>query len=121
MIGVSRIGTLALLFCCLVSASCRSEPRVETAVAAYGPAEYLGASSCISCHHDAMADWSRSEHSKAMLEATLETVLGDFNDTTFTYAGVTSTFRQQGGKHYVTTDGPDGTTGKYGGDSIYTA
>jgi len=60
-----------------------------------------------------MADWTRSEHSKAMLEATPETILGDFGDTSFTYAGITSTFRTQGGKFFVTTDGPDGQLTEY--------
>ena len=36
------------------------------------------------------------------------TVLGDFNDTSFTYAGITSTFSKRDGKFFVRTDGPDG-------------
>jgi tetratricopeptide (TPR) repeat protein len=48
-----------------------------------------------------------------MLEATPETVLGDFDDATYTYAGITSSFRTQGGKFFVTTDGPDGQLTEY--------
>ncbi len=60
-----------------------------------------------------MADWTRSEHSKAMLEATPETVVGDFANARFDYAGITSSFREQAGKFYVTTDGPDGKLAEY--------
>jgi hypothetical protein len=35
-------------------------------------------------------------------------VLGDFNRTTFTHFGVTSTFTKKDGKFYAHTDGPDG-------------
>jgi tetratricopeptide (TPR) repeat protein len=37
-----------------------------------------------------------------------ETVLGDFNNTEFTYFDVTSTFYVEDGKYKVLTDGPDG-------------
>ena len=43
-----------------------------------------------------------------MDEASAETVLGDFDDATFTYAGVTSTFFQRDTAFFVRTDGPDG-------------
>ncbi len=42
-----------------------------------------------------------------------ETVLGDFDSTTFTYAGVTSTFFKQDDKFVVRTDGPDGELHEY--------
>ncbi len=35
-------------------------------------------------------------------------VLGNFNDAKFTYAGTTSTFSKRDGKFIVNTDGPDG-------------
>lgn len=43
-----------------------------------------------------------------MQEATPASVLGNFDDATFTYGGVTSTFFQRDGKFFVRTDGPDG-------------
>lgn len=43
-----------------------------------------------------------------MQEATAQTVLGDFNDASFTHFGVTSTFSKRDGKFFVRTDGPDG-------------
>ena len=36
------------------------------------------------------------------------TVLGDFDNASFTYAGITSTFSKRDGKFIVRTDGPDG-------------
>ena len=41
------------------------------------------------------------------------TVVGDFNATRFTYAGVTSTFSRRDGKFTVRTDGPDGKLADY--------
>ena len=43
-----------------------------------------------------------------MQHATPASVLGDFNDARFTYAGVTSTFFRRDGKYFVRTDGKDG-------------
>ena len=43
-----------------------------------------------------------------MAHATTETVLADFNDTTFDYYGTTSRFFTKDGKFFVETDGPDG-------------
>ena len=48
-----------------------------------------------------------------MQEATVQTVLGDFSDTRFTHAGITSTFFRRDGKFYVNTDGPDGALHDY--------
>jgi predicted CXXCH cytochrome family protein len=49
-----------------------------------------------------------------MQEAKEQTVLGDFGNATFTYAGTTSTFFKRDGKHFVRTDGPDGKLADYG-------
>jgi tetratricopeptide (TPR) repeat protein len=48
-----------------------------------------------------------------MQEATGETVLGDFDGATFTYAGVTSTFFRRGDRFFVRTDGRDGELADY--------
>ena len=40
--------------------------------------------------------------------ASEEAILGDFNDTTFTWQGVTTRFFRQGEKFMVNTEGPDG-------------
>ncbi len=43
-----------------------------------------------------------------MQVADAKTVLGDFRNAKFAYAGTTSTFSTRDGKYYVRTDGPDG-------------
>ena len=43
-----------------------------------------------------------------MQEATADTVLGDFDDATFTHFGVTSRFFRRDGRFFVNTEGPDG-------------
>ncbi len=69
---------------------------------------YIGAQACAGCHSAEYRHWQGSQHAKAMQPATEQTVLGDFNDVSFTYAGITSTFFRRDGKFMVRTDGPDG-------------
>jgi Flp pilus assembly protein TadD len=57
--------------------------------------------------------WKGSHHDLAMQEARAETVLGNFQNTTFTHFGVTSTFFKKDGKFFVRTDGPDGKLQEY--------
>ncbi|MDQ5908470.1 MAG: hypothetical protein QG599_561, partial [Pseudomonadota bacterium] len=69
---------------------------------------YVGAAACAQCHQAEYHQWRDSQHAKAMQPATEQTVLGDFNDAAFTYAGITSRFFRRDGKFMVSTDGPDG-------------
>jgi Flp pilus assembly protein TadD len=48
-----------------------------------------------------------------MEPATDQTVLADFNGTSFTYAGITSSFSRLDGKFFARTDGPDGALHDY--------
>ena len=73
-----------------------------------GPPVYVGGKTCVTCHTNEFEQWSGSHHDLAMQEATQDTVLGDFNNTTFTNFGLTSTFSQNDGRFFVRTDGPDG-------------
>jgi tetratricopeptide (TPR) repeat protein len=63
---------------------------------------------CAECHAQEVADWDGSHHEQAMKVASAETVLGDFNDVTFSDAGVTSRFSQKSGQFIVNTIGADG-------------
>jgi len=76
-------------------------------------ASYVGAAACADCHQKATAQWSGSHHDHAMAEATEQSVLGDFDDVEFIYAGVTSRFFRQGDAFVVRTDGPDGQPTEY--------
>ncbi len=69
---------------------------------------YVGAAACAGCHAKEYASWRGSQHQLAMQYATSQSVLGDFNNATFTYAGIASTFFTREGKYFINTDGPDG-------------
>lgn len=70
--------------------------------------QYIGAQQCKSCHEEAYKAWLGSHHDLAMQEASEETVLGDFNDASFTSNGVTSRFFKKDGRFFVNTEGGDG-------------
>ena len=71
-------------------------------------AEYVGASTCASCHAAEQKAWLGSHHELAMQEANAATVLGNFDGARFAHHGVESTFFKRDGKFVVRTDGPDG-------------
>ena len=77
--------------------------------AAVAPAgNYVGAQACASCHAKEFDAWKGSQHDLAMQHAGDKSVLGVFDKTKFSYAGITSTFFKRDDKFYVNTDGPDG-------------
>lgn len=72
------------------------------------PATFTGSESCAKCHKREYEEWQQSHHAKAMAVATEKTVLGDFNNTTFTKNGVQSRFYRKEGDYFVHTRGPKG-------------
>ncbi len=85
----------------------RKSARINAAPAI--PArQYVGAAACAGCHRKEYTAWLGSQHQRAMQRATDQTVLGDFNNATFRYSGITSTFYKRDGRYFVNTDGPDG-------------
>ena len=77
------------------------------------PPTYVGQETCAGCHAAESELWEGSHHDLAMQPASSSTVLGDFDDQTFDYAGVTSTFFERDGSYFVRTDGPDGELTEY--------
>jgi tetratricopeptide (TPR) repeat protein len=75
---------------------------------AMNSAQYVGRSTCAQCHQAQQDKWHGSHHDRAMELATDESVVGDFNDTTFERLGVTTRFFRRDGKFWVNTEGPDG-------------
>jgi predicted CXXCH cytochrome family protein len=71
-------------------------------------AVFVGSETCAGCHQSQAKLWHSSQHERAMAHATDQSVLGDFNGTSFDYYGVTSRFSRRDGKYFVETDGPDG-------------
>lgn len=70
--------------------------------------EYVGSDVCQSCHAEEYEDWRQSHHFAAIAKASDETVKGDFNDSRFTYNGITSRFYRKDGAFYVLTDNAAG-------------
>jgi predicted CXXCH cytochrome family protein len=79
-----------------------------SALPADAQATYVGRESCAKCHQNQVRNWTGSDHDRAMELPTEETVLGDFNNTSFTRFGVTTKFFRRDGKYFVNTEGPDG-------------
>lgn len=77
--------------------------------AAVQPDQLVGSAACAGCHQEAYAAWHGSHHQQAMAVASAGSVRGNFNDVSFTHAGITSRFFTRDGGYFVTTDGPDGT------------
>jgi predicted CXXCH cytochrome family protein len=69
---------------------------------------FVGSETCAGCHRSEATLWRTSQHKHAMAHASDATVLGDFNNASFDYHGVTSRFLRKDGKFLVETDGSDG-------------
>lgn len=84
------------------------EPSESSVVSPHADATFVGSARCADCHVTEHRAWKSSQHAKAMQPATAKTVLGDFADARFSYAGVTSSFFQRDGRFFVRTDGANG-------------
>jgi tetratricopeptide (TPR) repeat protein len=108
----TKLLTLPLIITCtlLIWVGCKGEVEQEKPVQVEEPkkAEFVERKLCIDCHEEQYKLWIGSHHDLAMDVANDKTVLGDFNNSTFTHQGVTSTFYKKDGKFFVQTDGPDG-------------
>ena len=82
-------------------------PPAPVAVAE-AAAKHAGSAQCAACHAREYAAWKGSDHDLAMQVADEKSVLGDFANAKFAYAGTTSTFSRRDGRFFVNTDGPDG-------------
>lgn len=95
--GLATAGALCFL---ILATACRREAPAATA--------YVGRDACVACHQAEDALWRGSHHAAAMEVADSTTVLGDFDDATYTYNGLTSRFFRRDGRYWVNTEGPDG-------------
>jgi Flp pilus assembly protein TadD len=109
VLGVAAVGLLALAGGVILWLP----PPGQGTVSGPSPLAYAGAASCSGCHAEQAERWRGSDHELAMQEASEKTVLGDFADRRFTYAGVTSRFYRRGGQFFVRTDGPSGRLADY--------
>ena len=81
--------------------------------------DFVGSDQCESCHARQYENWQGSHHDLAMQLPTAETVLGDFDNATFTYNGITTTFYHKGDKYFVRTDGADGALTEFPVDYVF--
>jgi len=94
--GLSNVGR---------SLTSSAEPAPATAVS---QARYVGGQACAGCHAAEFRDWTGSHHDLAMQHVSDQSVLGDFDNARFSYAGITSSFFKRDGHFFVRTDGADG-------------
>lgn len=97
----------ALVLCLLVGLLGWQRPLLAAEPGALEPA-HVGSQACADCHSEQFQAWQGSQHAHAMQHATSDTVLGDFDDATFHYAGIESRFFRRDGRFFVRTDGVDG-------------
>ena len=71
-------------------------------------AHYVGRETCIECHLNEYNEWHNSDHDKAMEHANDSTVMGDFNNKSIEYNGMTHRFYKRDGRFFVETDGESG-------------
>ncbi len=78
-----------------------SRPRATAAT-------FVGARACARCHAAQYQSWRASQQAVAMQDARGTAVLGQFDSTRFTSAGITSVFFRRGDRYVVNTEGEDG-------------
>ncbi len=71
-------------------------------------AGWIGAQQCRSCHVAEYDAWQGSHHDLAMQKPSAATVLGDFDNARFSYAGFETLFYRRGNEYWIKTDGADG-------------
>ena len=75
--------------------------------------DYVGAETCKGCHTEAFNDWKHSHHDLAMMPASDESVLGNFDDSEFIHKGVHSKFYKKNNEFFVNTESEDGSLKEY--------
>jgi predicted CXXCH cytochrome family protein len=78
------------------------------AIAASVTSDFVDNARCLECHSKQANEWLGSHHEKSMQIANKDSVLGDFNNISFSDSGVTSRFFQKEGKYFINTEGEDG-------------
>ena len=93
---VSRLFLFVLVYCI---------SGVNTSAAADA---FTGSAACQGCHEKQHTLWRGSDHDLAMQLPHPDAVLGNFDNASFTYNGITTRFFRDGDKYMVNTDGEDG-------------
>lgn len=88
--------------------ACLLPGTVSAGPSGAGSSGYVGSDSCKICHAAEWTNWRESDHYQAMLPASDETVLGNFDDARFEYAGRVHRFFRRDGSFRVETENADG-------------
>src|SRR5215218_6458017 len=91
----------------------RCTPKKDTSMGGTSDNKFVGVHSCKTCHANETNDWQQSHHFMAMQPANDSTVVGNFNNATFTGDGVTNNFFKKEGKFFINTQGDDGINHDY--------
>ncbi|MGE5362271.1 MAG: multiheme c-type cytochrome [Bacteroidales bacterium] len=109
LVGLSAVAVAVILVgVWFARGGAKPNARQAGGPAAAPAAQFVGVKNCVTCHEKETRLWRGSHHDLAMQEPSEKTVVADFNNTTFTYFGVTSTFYKKDAKFFVRTAGPDG-------------
>lgn len=93
------ISFLCLYWCVLLLLS--TNPSVASPV-------FVGSNACETCHTDEYKHWQDSDHFHGMAVASDESVMGNFDNVSFSHFGVNTTFFRKADKFFVTTDNAKG-------------
>jgi len=109
---LARVRWLAAACCgaqLLCACSGTDNEQIDSSTtAAMDAAEYVGGQVCATCHVEQNRLWQNSHHDLAMQLANDTTVLGDFDQASYDYNGITSEFFRRDSALWVRTDGADG-------------
>jgi hypothetical protein len=75
--------------------------------------EYVGSAVCTACHEAAAAEWAGSHHALAWTEPGPDTVVADFDGTTFQGNGMRVRFRIEDGRYHADVTESDGSRRDY--------
>jgi predicted CXXCH cytochrome family protein len=105
--GLATLGLLVLAGLPALLAGLLVQPSLPVARERALPG-FVGSATCAGCHAGEAEAWRGSDHARAMGAATPANVLGDFSGVTVTDARHTASFRREGERFLIRTDGPGG-------------
>src|SRR5262249_7063496 len=70
--------------------------------------KYVQSATCIRCHPNHYESWSRTYHRTMTQISGTNSVLGNFDNATYSYNGVVSHFYRDGTNYFIRTVGSDG-------------
>lgn len=67
------------------------------------PLPYAQSTTCVTCHPGHFETWHQTYHRTMTQLATEESIVGDFDDASYTYKGIPSHFTQENGRYFIET------------------